>query len=561
MENNILKVNQITVEDTEHYTVLKLLHKLINKINELVYANGDIYDKLDYLLNDGLSKEVVKALTEWLNDGTLSDILTEEVLVEIDSRLDELNAQLYEIANKGTTVEVLERVTKEEINKQIDDGRIANLMIEDDSITSEKYQDNSIGYDKIMKTQLGCISNLNTDNLLDDYIISGRKSGDGTREWRFDDNSEISNDVIMDYCPTLKVGVDGVNPSIVFQINYNISDNSNYVLKFKAKSETLAQIQIGILGYKNSTFVGHLINHKYVVNGEREISIDFTANNSKYDEYRFAFEILTNNCECPSRTCYFGSLLVVKKGKSENFLRMLDFMDEIPDILGIETMIKNRLYGKIASFNGDSVCYGDGYLGGYGKIIAERNNMIYENVAVNGSSITKGLTDGGGNPRNVLCESVSKMRADADYVILEGGINDAFDWKNGKLSNIGCITQDYSTPLDTTTFCGALETYLKSAKERFNGKKIGYIIVHRMPGQSYPWGTKSQNSFTQIRELIIQACNKYSIPYCDMFNQGLNTNLDYMRTAYTKNGDGVHPNKEGYERFYCDVIEAFMMSL
>lgn len=97
MANDKLNINQITVEDTEHYTVLKLLHKLINKINELVYANGDIYDKLDYLLNDGLSKEVVKALTEWLNDGTLSDIITEEVLVEIDSRLDKIEAQLSSV--------------------------------------------------------------------------------------------------------------------------------------------------------------------------------------------------------------------------------------------------------------------------------------------------------------------------------------------------------------------------------------------------------------------------------------------------------------------------------
>ena len=88
MKNDIVNINQLTVEDTEHYTVLRMLHKLVAKINELVYANGDIYDKLNYLLNEGLSEEVVKALTDWLNDGTLSDIITEQVLVEIDSRLD-----------------------------------------------------------------------------------------------------------------------------------------------------------------------------------------------------------------------------------------------------------------------------------------------------------------------------------------------------------------------------------------------------------------------------------------------------------------------------------------
>ena len=95
MKNDIVNINQLTIEDVEHYTVLRMLHKLVAKINELVYANGDIYDKLNYLLNEGLSEEVVKALTEWLNDGTLSEIITTEVLAEIDSRLDALENKPY----------------------------------------------------------------------------------------------------------------------------------------------------------------------------------------------------------------------------------------------------------------------------------------------------------------------------------------------------------------------------------------------------------------------------------------------------------------------------------
>lgn len=47
-------------------------------------------------------------------------------------------SKLNEIANKGTTIEVLEKVMKEELNKKIEDGTIANLTIEDDSITPNK---------------------------------------------------------------------------------------------------------------------------------------------------------------------------------------------------------------------------------------------------------------------------------------------------------------------------------------------------------------------------------------------------------------------------------------
>lgn len=57
---------------------------------------------------------------------------------DIDNRFAQTNAQLSELANKGTTVEVLERVTKEEIERQIANGTMANLTIADGSITKEK---------------------------------------------------------------------------------------------------------------------------------------------------------------------------------------------------------------------------------------------------------------------------------------------------------------------------------------------------------------------------------------------------------------------------------------
>lgn len=67
---------------------------------------------------------------------------------EITGHLAEVSSQLNTIANKGTTVEVLERVTKEEIDRQVADGTIANLTITNNSITTEKYKNNSITCEK-----------------------------------------------------------------------------------------------------------------------------------------------------------------------------------------------------------------------------------------------------------------------------------------------------------------------------------------------------------------------------------------------------------------------------
>lgn len=79
--------------------------------------------------------------------GALKDALNE--VQDIDNRFAQTNAQLSELASKGTTVEVLERVTKEEIDRQIADGTMANLSIADNSITDAKLKDNSVVTEKI----------------------------------------------------------------------------------------------------------------------------------------------------------------------------------------------------------------------------------------------------------------------------------------------------------------------------------------------------------------------------------------------------------------------------
>ena len=37
--------------------------------------------------------------------------------------------------------------------------------------------------------------------------------------------------------------------------------------------------------------------------------------------------------------------------------------------------------------------------------------------------------------------------------------------------------------------------------------------------------------------------------------------IDSLKTLYTRNGDGWHPNELGYEKYYCDKIEQFLISL
>ena len=215
----------------------------------------------------------------------------------------------------------------------------------------------------------------------------------------------------------------------------------------------------------------------------------------------------------------------------------------------ILSSVDNPLYGKKITLNGDSICYGAGYLGGYGKIIAEKNSMAYQNVAVAGGTIAAEQYDSSFNPRHWICRTITSMDADADYAILEGGVNGT--------EEIGTITSGYTSELDDTTFAGAFESMLKQAILRFKGKKVGFIFVHKMAS----WF--SSNGDDNNRYYIAKkCCEKWGVPYCD-----LNTKcppLGYIQDladAYTLNGDGWHPNEAGYKAYYVNEIEAWLKTL
>ena len=206
----------------------------------------------------------------------------------------------------------------------------------------------------------------------------------------------------------------------------------------------------------------------------------------------------------------------------------------------------NVLNGKTALYFGDSICYGEGYKGGYAKIISENNNMSYTNKGVSGATITR--------REGVSCilDSVLNSTETADYIILEGGTNDA-----GGFQEFGTVTSGYSDTLDETTFCGAVESLLKNSLIKWHDKKICFILTtntYRRPNQKRYFDT------------IKQICEKWSVPCLDLFTKGrLNTNIEIMKNIYTSdwqgNPDGLHPNEQGYKLFYVNQITEFLKTL
>lgn len=217
-------------------------------------------------------------------------------------------------------------------------------------------------------------------------------------------------------------------------------------------------------------------------------------------------------------------------------------------------LIYSQFFGKKIAYNGDSICAGSGnFLGGYAKMIAELTGGKYFNNAIHGGHLAV-YSD-----RHIVCETVSEMPDDADLICFEGGINDY--WNN---CVIGSLTSGYTDTIDTTTLMGALESIFRQAIAKWVGKPICFIIVHKVRGTDTTPNSNG-DTFTDFHDAIIEACNKYSIPYLDMFlDSGMNCNIQTIAENYTiasSSGqwgvDGCHPTENGYKVYYISKILEF----
>ena len=212
-------------------------------------------------------------------------------------------------------------------------------------------------------------------------------------------------------------------------------------------------------------------------------------------------------------------------------------------VLGTGENMSNPLTGKILSVNGDSICAGERYAGGYAGIIGTDNGMTVQNIAVSGGTIANV------SGHHCISGTISDMRSDADYVILEGGINDSSEGVT-----LGTISSGYDATLDTSTFAGAFETMLKAALNRFPTAKIGYIFVHKTNFGSFK-STDGANSYYGIAKA---ACEKWGVPYCDL--NVLAPPIPFVDSLLSYS-DGVHPTEDGYRLFYVPKITAWMKTL
>ena len=235
------------------------------------------------------------------------------------------------------------------------------------------------------------------------------------------------------------------------------------------------------------------------------------------------------------------------------------------------------LHGKTIVFAGDSICQDSPHNNyGWAGRIGDKYEMTYNNYGRDGAVITTGVVDGGGGAiRSILGWTLPKMITDypnADYVIFEGGTNDADRigsiLGDEKPEKFGEISADYNAEnLDETTFCGAVEKLLYSAINQWMGKKIGFIIAHKM-GRTNNTNAENRKAYFDV---LIKCCEKWGVPYLNIWEScPLNPNLTTMYNPNNtsdeneENGmmylDGQHLTVKGYD-YITPIIEKWLKTL
>lgn len=223
--------------------------------------------------------------------------------------------------------------------------------------------------------------------------------------------------------------------------------------------------------------------------------------------------------------------------------------------------VNNHPYADSILYKKKMVCDGDSIMesrmegpsangGGWAKIIADKFNMKLQNNAKSGGTLAyyKG--------KHCISQSVKKLDKDADYVIFDGGIND-FCIDNKGIP-VGVISNSFEFIEDTNTVIGSLEKMCYELKRKFPKSKIGYVFNHKI----FYDNRKFQVTWLEYKQLIKDTLDKWNIKYIDLEEQIPYLNYDEeLKKLYTCNGDGWHPNEEGYKKFYCDKIEKWLETL
>lgn len=315
------------------------------------------------------------------------------------------------------------------------------------------------------------------------------------------------------------------------------------------EDKTFIQNITGTLTKINTTFayLEFTVTEEMVNNGAALYAFDGMEGSN---DYQLEKVMIVKDRDYPSVYIPYGYIEVPTESDNVN-----DKQDDI-------------LRNKTAVFLGDSICAGTTTLSsakeygwGWGGLIGEANRMTWKNYGRNGGTITPiaSVDEARWVPTQV--DLAAADYPDADYVIFEGGCNDAD--KLG-VSGLGTLSPDGYAPTTDSDFTGAFETLVLKILTAFPKAKVGYIVTTKMGITA-----DAQNRYRTFYDRAVEICEKWGIPVIDLWRGSpLNPILHYdsALTADQANEagkfyiDGQHLTLAGYQAI-TPSIEAWMRNL
>ena len=242
----------------------------------------------------------------------------------------------------------------------------------------------------------------------------------------------------------------------------------------------------------------------------------------------------------------------------------IDYTPIVTKVTNIEqygVSTNDVLYGKKWCVCGDSFTAGDnitdviesgmyaGQIKVYKNLIANRNNMILQNINKGGMTLALPTS---GSTSNCFANSYTSIDSDVDYITLYYGINDSHQ---SDVISLGTITDN-----TLNTFYGAWNVILAYLIENYPNAKIGILVSNGCDTDDYRLAT-------------IACAQKWGIPYIDlngdertpMMLRSTNPNIDAdaknsRLIAWRVSPSNTHPNVAAHE-YESTFIENFLRSL
>ena len=232
---------------------------------------------------------------------------------------------------------------------------------------------------------------------------------------------------------------------------------------------------------------------------------------------------------------------VVKSNTAYKFSKVSSFKIDVDNTtIDFSNYVQNPLDGKTLCFAGDSIIAATTPdVEGIVSLLASANSTAnFYNYAHDGYTIAKAEDEWSSRSIQNVLPTILSEHPDTDFIVFNGGANDIYGGSHG--ITLGTIASNYNpNNFDRTSFTGGLEYIFNYIYTNFEDVKPVFIVTQQI----------YSDNFRPYMDRAIEVCRKWGVPYIDLLHEGtLNFLISYMRSRFSVNGDGTHPNLAGYQR-------------